>query len=269
VTAEIAFPPARDLPPGRLEARKRHLLAEIAREPEGPRLPLRPERPALAATVALATLALAGVALAAGFGAFDGLSRAQHPATASDVLPGQTRVGIEEFNAWMAKVFEHFHRRPPRVLPGTARFLGGLPLPGLGKVYVATDTRGSLCIIFESGAADCTIPFSTANPARTYESAWWGDGLDAPVAWGVAIDGITSVSFRSRGQDVTVPVHDNLWYYVGRNTAGDSLTLHLADGSTEVVRHECNGECGSEGPADPGYPAGLPASDRRAEAAVG
>jgi hypothetical protein len=81
MTDRVSFPPLRDLPPGRLEARRQHLLSEIAREPERSRLslpavPLRQRRrswrPASALAVAVAALAGAGVAIAAGFGVFEG-----------------------------------------------------------------------------------------------------------------------------------------------------------------------------------------------------
>lgn len=255
MTETISFPPLRELPPGRLEARKRHLLREIAAEPDQ----RRSWRGVLVAAVALAALAGAGVAIAAGFGVFNGLSRTQHPRTAADVLPGKTRVGVVELNAALAKTWRRFHKKPPLILPATARLLGRLPLPRTGNVYAATDTTGNLCIIFESGWAQCTLPLSRSNPVITDESKWWGDGIWGPVGLGVAIDGVTSVSFKSRGQEVTVPVEDNLWYYLGPNTAGHALTLHHADGTTEIIRNDCNGECGSERPVDPdaGDPVGL------------
>ena len=71
----------RDLPAGHLEARKQHLLSEIAREPTGLRLSLpttpvfgRPRswRPLVVVAVAVIALAGTGVAIAAGLGAFEG-----------------------------------------------------------------------------------------------------------------------------------------------------------------------------------------------------
>jgi hypothetical protein len=72
---KIAFPPLRDLPPGHLEARKQHLLSELAWHPQGRRLSLptiprlqrgRSWRPAM-------VLAVAAVVAVAVFGVF-GLS---------------------------------------------------------------------------------------------------------------------------------------------------------------------------------------------------
>jgi hypothetical protein len=71
MTDDIATPPLRDLPPGHLEARKQHLLSEIARASERPRrsfptVPLferrRPWRPAAVVAFAVAvTVVLLGV----------------------------------------------------------------------------------------------------------------------------------------------------------------------------------------------------------------
>ena len=78
---DSSIPPFRDLPAGHLEARKQHLLRELAREPIGLRLsrPITPgfERPRSwrpLGVVAVAVIALAGtgVAIAAGLGAFQG-----------------------------------------------------------------------------------------------------------------------------------------------------------------------------------------------------
>ena len=57
MSSDNRIPPQRDLPPGRLEARREHLLAEIARDPE-PRRPWRAAVPALAVALAVAILLL-------------------------------------------------------------------------------------------------------------------------------------------------------------------------------------------------------------------
>jgi hypothetical protein len=60
---------------------------------------------------------------------------------------------------------------------------------------------------------------------------------------GVAIDGVTTVSFQAfDGTDmtgashtVTVLVKDNVWTYVGPNDALDSVTVHYTDGISFTV----------------------------------
>ncbi len=75
MTDESAFPPLRDLPSGLFEARKQHLLAEIARAPERQRLSLpmiplfqRRRRWRSVAVVALATAAAVGLVGVFGWG---------------------------------------------------------------------------------------------------------------------------------------------------------------------------------------------------------
>ena len=235
------------------------------------RLPRRRWRPVLVTVAVVAALAAAGVAVAAGLGAFHGLSAAQHPRTSADVLGRRARVDVKKLNAWNARLQKRFNaydvahgkapHKPLRILPDTTRLIGRLPLPGLGNAYAAADTLGSLCIVFEGGIATCTLPFSRSSPALTIEAPWWGAGVWSPVGYGVVMDGITAVSFTSRSRKVTVPVEHNLWYFVGPNSAGRSLTLHYADGTSELIHGECDGSCGKEGPTDLGNPAGLPPSD--------
>lgn len=61
---EISFPPLFDVPPGQLEAYKQHLLSEIGRDQERPRLFRRVVTP-LRLRVALPSVALIGAALCA------------------------------------------------------------------------------------------------------------------------------------------------------------------------------------------------------------
>jgi hypothetical protein len=43
-----------------------------------------------------------------------------------------------------------------------------------------------------------------------------------------------AVSFMAGGQEVTVPVTNNVWAYEGQPTHG-SITAHFKDGSTEPI----------------------------------
>lgn len=186
-------------------------------------------RPVLVAAVAVAALAGAGVAIADGLGAFNGLSRAQQPQIGTDVPGPDLAAAIQAFNASLQTAPGN-----PRVLPDTVRLLGELPQP-YGKVYVATDTRGNLCIFAAFLGDSCGEPLSESYPVSTGEA---NDTGSDPVAYGVAMDGITAVSFQAGGQQVTVPVKNNLWYYAGPNSAmsGD-MTVHFADGNTELLQH--------------------------------
>lgn len=228
MTETLTFPPLRDLPPGRLEARKAHLLAELSDD--------RPRawRPVLVAVVAAAALAGAGVAIAAGFGAFDGISAAQNTQVGTNVLPPAVLAQVEQMNAWDT---EH-NQAPtarfqiPLLLPDTARVLG--TMPNGSKVYGLTDTHGNLCLIGEAGGG-CGPPlseahpitFATSNPAPTAGGEF--------TATGVALDGVTAVSFTVAGKQVTVPVKNNVWVYQEPDSHADGghcIVAHFADGST-------------------------------------
>lgn len=208
--------PADAVPAGRHPRRR---LVRAWREQRWPRR-------LLVVAVALAVLAGTGVAIAAGFGAFNGISAAQNTPTGTDVLPPALLAQIEQMNAQDPSA--------PQLLPGTARVLG--TMPDGSKVYGLTDTRGDLCLIGAVGTCGPPlsekqpITFSAANDAPTTGSTF--------IAEGVAIDGVTSVSFTvtpGGGQEVTVPVERNVWIYKepdSHGVNGHCIIAHLADGST-------------------------------------
>jgi hypothetical protein len=229
VTETLSFPPLRDLPSGRLEARKRHLLAEIAPEP-GPHRISR--RGGLMAAVTAAALVGAGATIAAGLGAFNGIGAADRSRTAGDVMDPETA----------AYVREHL----VGIQLDTARHIGRLPSGQ--DVYVITGTHGDLCVIVAppNPYATCGDPLSDAHPAtlETYPiSNGAGTKVLSWIAFGVALDGVTSVSFQPTqasaggpsGPEVTVPVSDNLWTWQTDEKwppdALQSVTAHFADGT--------------------------------------
>jgi hypothetical protein len=183
-------------------------------------------RPVLVAAVATAALVGAGVAIAAGLGAFNGISAAQNTPTGADVLPPALLAQIEQMNPQDPSA--------PQLLPDTARVLG--TMPDGSKVYGLTDTRGDLCLIGAVGS--CGPPLSDKQPI-TFSAA-----NDAPttgatfIAEGVAIDGVASVSFTpvpGDGAEVTVPVKNNVWVYKEPDSHavnGHCIVAHLGDGSS-------------------------------------
>jgi hypothetical protein len=192
----------------------------------------------LVVAVVVAALAGAGVGIASGFGAFNGrpgvfngFSASQHEKTGTNVLPAALVAQIKYMNAQHAKISSSL----PQLLPNTARVLG--TLPNGSKVYGLTDTRGDLCLV-GAAAGGCGPPLSKKQPIT------FGAANDAPTtgatftAEGVAIDGVTSVSFTPTpgdGKEVTVPVKHNVWVYKEPDTHADDahcISTRLADGST-------------------------------------
>jgi hypothetical protein len=228
---EISIPPLRDLPPRRLEARKRHLLGEIARLEQPGRRPLL-RRPVLAAVVVAAALALTAVAVADGLGAFDGIGAAQHPQTGADVIDPATRAYMEcrtETTPCMPII--------RGILFQTARVVGRLPSGQ--NIYVVTTTSNSLCFVVGPPHPEwsCDDPLSRSHPSTVF--LYGQDPAITPPTFGIALDGVTSVSFDANGREVTVPVKDNVWIYPGNVLFGaySRLTAHFADGSTVVQKH--------------------------------
>ncbi len=185
-------------------------------------------KPLLLAAVVTAALAGASVAIAAGFGAFNGLSDAQHPQIGTAVLDPATLAGINAINTEHAKL--HI---PEQLLPDTARVLG--KMPDGSPIYGLTDNHGALCIVGGIGGS-CDLPLSKTHPVITMESNATGND---PVAYGVVMEGITTVTFQAGPQEVTVPVKDNIWYYAGPNSAAERMTIHFADGSSETLNEDC------------------------------
>lgn len=238
MTDPVSFPPLHDLAPGELEARKRHLLSEIARGPQRPRFG-RSWRGGLGVAVAIAALAGAGVAIAAGFGAFNGISAAQDTKIGSVVLPPAVLAQMKQMNAESRKLNAQAakssgpHFQMPLLLLDTARVLG--TAPDGGKVYGLTDTRGDLCILGAMGGG-CGPPLTHSHPITL------GAGNPGPIppggtltVGGVAIDGVTSVSFTIWREQVTVPVRHNVYVYVKPDTNATEVhcvVAHFADGSS-------------------------------------
>lgn len=193
----------------------------------------------LAVVTALVTaLALVGVAVADGLGVFSGINAAQHPQTGADVIDPQTAAWMQghDCNTGPAPSAPVCMPAIAGLLLNTARRVG--QLPSGQKVYVITSADNKLCFVVAPPHPEwnCDDPLSNTNPTTVATYATTSD----PGQWttfGVALDGVTSVSFQAGGQEVTVPVEANLWTYQGENLATSSLTVHFADGSTYVLSH--------------------------------
>lgn len=199
------------------EARVRELLSPLHRiEPASlpQRAPARKRAPFVSGLAAVAALAVAGVAIAAGIGAFEGIGSAQHSQRPQDAIDRQT--------AALLRRFERGFRF------GTSRLVGRLPSGR--RLWVITNTRGDLCEVVERAMAACGGALSAARPISI--ASFGRSHGKPPVSFGVARDGVTAVSFRAHGHEVTVPVKDNVWAYEGASNVLRSATVHYADGTT-------------------------------------
>jgi len=247
MTDQISFPPLRELPPGHREARRQHLLSEIAREPRSSRLfpASRSWKSALVVAVLVVALVSAvGVGVAASLGAFsayNGIGAVQHQQTTTQHQQTTSSV-LDPATAAYAK--EHL----AGIQLDTARHLG--QLPNGQEVYVITGTQNDLCALRGPPEidAECGAPLSHAHPATIYGLLTQDDPGTRWITYGIALDGVTSVSFPYStqataadgggplGPAVTVPVHNNLWIYPSDDAWGPTMlqpvTAHFADGIT-------------------------------------
>lgn len=102
----------------------------------------------------------------------------------------------------------------------SARLVG--ELPSGDRLYVIADSRGDLCMVDPSGMVCGTA----LTPSRPIE-----DESVGKLIFGVALDGVTAISFERAGEEVTIPVKDNVWIYEGVSLPeAGALTAHFADG---------------------------------------
>jgi hypothetical protein len=194
--------------------------------PEGQRA--RRLRPVLVAAVVIAALAGAGVAIAAGFGAFNGISAAQHLPTAADKLDPAVAASLADDKTLGLE-------------PDSARFVTQLA-DGI-RIYAVAAADGQLCAVAErlpnnngkddASTTECGSPLTQSQP--TTATSFQPNEQAPVITWGIALDNVTAVSFTAGGQVVTVPVKNNVWAYEGDNPAFGSLVAHFDNGSTKTV----------------------------------
>lgn len=214
------------------EERVRELLAPLDRVDAVTLRRTRVRRKWLTLAVALAVALLigGGVAFATRIGPFSGISAADRPQRAQDVLdpaivaqlredeaPGGDQIGTHEIQS--------------------ARLVGSLPS---GRhVYVVTTSKGRLCVVVARLAESCGDPLTQTEPLTFTIVDRDGPGGEPAVAYGVAKDGVKSVSFTVGGRHEAVPVRDNMFAYETppfvASDSFSSVTVTLGNGATKPV----------------------------------
>jgi hypothetical protein len=177
-------------------------------------------------------LIFAGAAYAAGFNPFSGISAANHPSRADDSLPPWMVAQIKEFNS-MYEPLGHGH-----LLPDGARFIREVP-SGM-RFYTIPTSAGDLCLanVYPPGSSNakggygCGDSLSQSAPVTLVSEEPAGPAT--ATSYGLAMDGVTAVSFMAEGAERTVPVANNVWIYAGMADL-QRVTVHWADGSTQVL----------------------------------
>jgi hypothetical protein len=184
----------------------------------------------LAVALGIAVLVGGGVAFATRIGPFSGISAADRPQRAQDVLgpavvaqlradeaPGGDQIGTRDIES--------------------ARLVGSLPS---GRhVYVVTTSKGRLCVVVARLAESCGNPLTQTEPLTFTVVDSDGPGGEPAVAYGVVRDGVTSVSFTVGSRHETVPVRENMFaYQAPASVTSDSFSsvmVTLANGATRSV----------------------------------
>jgi len=187
---------------------------------------LPPSRLVFGVAIAVAALAGAGIAIAVGFGAFNGISAAQHPPTAADKLDPSAAALVA---------------RDQQLEADSVRFVTQLA-DGV-RIYAVATTTGGLCALAErlpnnngnknAAAMGCGSPLTQTQP--TTIAGFQANESTPTISYGIALDNVAAVSFVAAGQEVTVPVKDNVWAYEGDNSSINSLTVQFKDGSTKTI----------------------------------
>lgn len=119
-------------------------------------------------------------------------------------------------------------------LVGEARTL---PTPINGKrLYLIPTETGMLCAFLEGGAEACTRPLSDERPALAIAMDDDGPGGVGPTVFGVAIDGVRTISFTAAGARQVAAVSGNVFAFEGGSmmsaAALSGLTATFDDGTT-------------------------------------
>jgi hypothetical protein len=186
----------------------------------------------IAWVAAALVLAFVGAAYAAGFNPFAGISAANHPATPSDALPPFLTAHIAEFSSAMEQMGHG------RLLPDTARFITELP-SGM-RFYTIATSAGGLCLVTvdhsgsnaKGGGLECGDSLSRSRPITIVSEQV--NHSTPRVSYGLALNGVTAVSFTAGGAETAVPVTDNVWAYEGQANL-TSVTVHWKNDSTQTL----------------------------------
>ncbi len=203
-------------------------------------------RGALVIAVTLAALAGTGAAIADGLGAFGGIGAADHPQTGVDAVDPATAAYLEGKNC--SGSINPKTGVEPKGCRGvaviglqldSARHLGQLPDGQNVYVIARHGDNDNLCTVVgpPHPEIECNSMLSPSHPTTIFTYAA-NQPAASPLTFGVALDGVASVSFQAgdypNGQEVTVPVNGNLWIYPAAVYDLQPVTAHFADGTTVV-----------------------------------
>lgn len=83
------------------------------------------------------------------------------------------------------------------------------------QLYLIPTEKGKLCALLEGGAEACTDPLTDERPAFLVAMDDDGPGGAGPTVFGVALDGVRTISVAAGGSRMVVPVSENTFTFVG------------------------------------------------------
>ena len=189
-----------------------------------------PRRRLLVYAALAVALIVSGLALAGSLNPLRGIGAADHAQTPGDALDGSVQAQLRADLAPHGGVDQIGGR-----LTGSSRFVG--TLPSGRRVYLVPTTKGRLCVVVAGLAESCGSPLTQEEPV-TFTTVWEHPGEPA-YAYGVARDGVQSVSFNAGARRVTVPVEHNLFAYESEprdSPAGfGAITVTMVDGIVQSI----------------------------------
>lgn len=221
------------------EERVRRLLQPLDRvEPVARRAGKRRAlRGGLLVSVLAVALALIGVAVAATqWGPLAGISSADRAQIHRDKLGSEVIAQLRSDELPADQSGDQIGKR----LADSARWVG--TLPDGRNLYLVPSVGGKLCVLAAGLSESCGDALSREAPITFTISA---NGVGSrPLIYGVALDDVVSVAFRTGGVDVTLPVRDNVFAYEGPPYEGaptqagpgvSAPTVTFSDGTSETI----------------------------------
>jgi hypothetical protein len=107
-------------------------------------------------------------------------------------------------------------------------------------LYLVPSTSGDICMFVQAKIEACTSPLTASHPALFSVVDPDGPGGTGPVVFGVAKDGVSTISFTVAGVEQTVPVKGNVFEYQAASSVN-------ADDITNATATSTNGQDASLG----------------------
>jgi len=196
--------------------------------------PTKHRRAVVSFAAGLAVIGMVGTAIASGRAPFSGIDAVGHTQTPPDTLSPAVVDQLKADVPPLGSAFDQIGARDT----GSTRLVG--TLPSGRNVYIVPTSKGRLCVVVATLAESCGDPLTQASPITFTVIDPGSSSGQPPIAYGVARDGVVSVSFTVAGNQLTVPVQNNFYVYEAnpwdQHARFSSPTVTFADGSTQVAR---------------------------------